>query len=294
MEYSEIVEALFTKRELERLLQKSYCRLQQELEKKDLSIATFYSFDMVRIYQFLGEPEKAQSQCEKTLEYIKQSRHQWRGIWRKCLIALGKKEEAQEIVLSDPYPTKRLFAYLYEELEDHDLAQTYYAELAAEHSKEADESTNFQPQLFQYASDFWEKASNMRESRIYNQKAVEAWEKVRSGEESHISIEKAWLHEEIGYIYQKAGDSETAMDYYRKAWAYYRDAYMIDVTATGANQFDGDWDFYAPWFSEQIPYGIVFEFRCEHPMRYDQRRMRYRKLSTRKSEDTDGSWDSVS
>jgi tetratricopeptide (TPR) repeat protein len=279
VEYSEIVKALFTKRELKRLLQTSRCRLQQELERKDFSIATFYSFDIVRIYQFLGEPEKAQSQCEKTLEYVEQSKHQWKGIRRKCLIALGRKEEARETALNDPYPTKKLFAHLYEELGDYDLAQTLYAELAAEHSKEADESTYFQPQRFQYASDFWEKAHNMKEAQTYNQKAVEAWERIGPEKKSLYSIEKAWLHEEVGYIYQKAGKPEIAMDFYRKAWGYYRDAYMVDVTATGANQMDGDWDFYAPWFSEQIPHDIVFEFRCEHPMRYDQRRMRYRKLS---------------
>ncbi|MGC1120423.1 MAG: hypothetical protein WBA22_04955 [Candidatus Methanofastidiosia archaeon] len=283
MEYSGIVEALFTKRELERILHKSCSRLQQELKGKDLSIATFYSFDIARIYQFLGEPEKAQSQYGRTLEYVNQSKHQWTGIRVKCLIALGRKEEAREIALNDSYPTKRWLATVYEELGDFDLSQTLYAELAAEHSKEADESTYFQPQRFQYASDFWEKAHNTKEARKYNLKAVEAWERMGFEEESLVSIEEAWLHEEVGYIYQEAGGFDTAMDYYRKAWGYYREAYMIDVTATGANQVDGDWDFYAPWFSVQIPHDIVFEFRCEHPMRYDQRRMRYRKLSLKES-----------
>ncbi|MBU7039064.1 MAG: tetratricopeptide repeat protein [Theionarchaea archaeon] len=294
MEYSEIVEALFTKRELKRLLQKSCSELQQELERKDFSIATFYSFDIVRLYQFLGEPEKAQSQCEKTLEYIEQSKHQWREIRRKCLIALGRKEEAREVVLNDPYPTKNLLAHLYEELGDYDLAQDFYTELATGQSREADESTYFRPQLFQYASDFWEKAGNMKEARTYNQKAVEVWERIGPEKESLRPIERAWLHEEVGYIYQKAGNFEAAMDYYRKAWVYYKEAYTEDLEATVDHLFDGDWDFYAPWFLEQIPHDIVFEFRCEHPMRYDQRRMRYRKLSTRKSEDPDGSWDSLS
>jgi tetratricopeptide (TPR) repeat protein len=283
MEYSKAVEALFTKRELERLLNKSCYRLEQKLKVKNFSTATFYSFDIARIYQFLGETERAQSQFEKTLEYEEQSKHPWNGTRVMCLIALGRKEEARETALNSPYPTKRWLATVYEELGDHELAQTLYAELAAEHSREADESTYFQPQLFQYASDFWEKAHNMVEARVYNQKAVEAWERIRSEEESHISIERAWLHEEVGYIYQKAGNSETAVDYYRKAWAYYREAYTIDVDATDVNQLDGDWDFYVPWFLEQIPHNIVFKFRCEHAMKYDQRRMRYRKLSLKES-----------
>jgi tetratricopeptide (TPR) repeat protein len=283
MEYSEMVKALFTKRELERLLNKSCSRLQQNLERKDFSTVTFYNFDIARLCQFLGEKEKAQSQFEKTLEYEEQSKYPWINIRVKCLIALRRKEEARETALNSPYPTEHWLATVYEELGDHDLAQTLYAELAAEHSKKADESTYFQPQRFQYASDFWEKAHNTRESRIYNQKAVEAWERIGSVKESLHSIERAWLYEEVGYIYQKAGNSEIAMDFYRKAWAYYREAYMIDVTATETNQVDGDWDHYSQWFSAQIPDNIVFKFRCEHPMKYDQRRMRYRKLSLRES-----------
>jgi tetratricopeptide (TPR) repeat protein len=161
--------------------------------------------------------------------------------------------------------------------------RTIHATLAAGHLKEADESTYFQPQRFQYASDLWDKAGNIMESQTYNQKAVETWERVGPEKESLRPIERAWLHEEVGYIYQKAGNSETAMDHYRKAWAYYREAYMIDVTATGANQVDGDWDFYASWFSVQIPRSIIFKFSCEHATKYDQRRMRYRKLSLKES-----------
>jgi tetratricopeptide (TPR) repeat protein len=283
MEYSEMVKTLFTKRELERLLNKSCSRLQQNLERKDFSTVTFYSFDVARLYQFLGEKEKAQSQYKKTLEYEEQSKYPWLWIKQECLLALGRKEEGREVALNSPYLRKDGLAALYEELGDYDLAQSLYAELAAEHSKKADESTYFQPQRFQYASDFWEKAHNTRESRIYNQKAVEAWERIGSVKESLRSIERAWLHEEVGYIYQKAGNFEAAMDFYRKAWAYYREAYMIDVTATETNQVDGDWDHYSQWFSAQIPDNIVFKFRCEHPMKYDQRRMKYRKLSLKES-----------
>jgi tetratricopeptide (TPR) repeat protein len=283
VEYSEMIEALFTKRELERILHKSLSRLEKELEEKDYSFATFYSFDIARIYRFLGEREKAQVQYDVTLEYEEQSKHPRLWIKQECLIALGRNEEGRKVALNDSHSSKHGLALMYEEIGDYDLARTIYLELAAKHSKEADGSTYFQPQLFQYASDFWEKAGNKGESRVYNQKAVEAWERVRSGEESHISIERAWLHEEVGYIYQKAGNPETAIEFYRKAWACYREAYMVDVTATGANQEDGDWDFYVPWFSVQIPTLIVFEFSCEHPMRYDQRRMRYRKLSLKES-----------
>ena len=279
MEYSKMVKALFTKRELERLLQKSCYRLQQELKRKDFSIVAFYGHDVARIYQLLGEVEKAQSYYEKTLGYVGQSKYQWLWIRQKCLIALGRSEEAKKVALNDPHITKYGLARLYEEIGDHAPAETLYAELAAQHSKKADESTYFNPQRYQYASDLWEKAHNMKEARIYNQKAVEAWETIGPEKESLHSIEKAWLHEEVGYIYQKAGNSKTAMDYYRKAWAYYREAYTIDVTATETNQVDGDWDFYAPWFSVQVPVDIVLKFRCEHPMKYDQRRMKYRKLS---------------
>jgi hypothetical protein len=283
MEYSEVVKALFTRQELERLLQKSRHGLQEDLKGHNFSGAAFYSLDMARLHRFLGEPEKAQSQYEKTLEYVEQSEYPWLWTRLECLIALGRKEEAREITLNNPRLWKNGLATVYEELGDHDLAQTLYAELAAEHSKEADESTYFQPQQFQYASDFWEKAGNLKKARSYNQKAVEAWQRTSPEKESLRPIERAWLHEEIGYIYWKTGNSETARGYYRKAWAYYREAYTEDREATVDHQFDGDWDFYAPWFSVQIPHNIVLKFRCEHPMRYDQRRMRYRKLSLRES-----------
>ncbi|MBU7023689.1 MAG: tetratricopeptide repeat protein [Theionarchaea archaeon] len=253
------------------------------MERKDFSTVTFYSFDIARLYQLLGEKEKTQSQFEKTLEYEEQSRYPWINIRVKCLIALRRKEEARETALNGPYPTKHWLATVYEEIGDYDRAQTLYAELAAEYSREADESTYFRPQLLQHASDFWEKAHNMKEARTYNQKAVEAWERIGPEKESLRPIERAWLHEEVGYIYQKVGNSETAMDYYRKAWAYYREAYTEDREATIDHQFDGDWDFYAPWFLEQIPCNIVFKFSCEHPMKYDQRRMKYRKLSLKES-----------
>jgi tetratricopeptide (TPR) repeat protein len=283
MEHSEIVKALYTKRELERNLHKSCYRLHESLERKDFSVAAFYSLDVAHIYQFLGEIGKAQSHYEKTLEYVGQSKYQWYDIREKCLIALGRIEEVREIVLNDPHITKRGLAGLYEKIGDYDLAQELYEELAQEHSKKADESTFFQPQKLQYASDLWEKARKTNETRTYNQKAVKAWQRISSIKKSLASIEEAWLCEEVGYIYQKADNLKTAMNYYQKAWAHYRKAYTEDITATGAHQVDGDWDYYVEWFSMQIPGNVVLTFRSEHPMKYDQRRMKYRKLSLKEN-----------
>ena len=283
MEHSEIVKTIYTKRELERNLHRSCYRLQEELKRKDFSGAAFYSLDVAIIYQFLGEIRKAQCQYEKTLEYVRESEYKWLSIREKCLIALGRIEEAREIALNDPHTTKRGLASLYEEIGDYDLAQELYTELAQEYSKKAHESTFFQPQKLQYASDLWEKACNTKETREYNQEAVEAWERISSLERSLVSIEEAWLHEEVGHIYQKADNLETALNYYQKAWAHYRKAYTEDVTATGAHQIDGDWDSYVEWFSVQIPRNVVLTFRTEHPMKYDQRRMKYRKLSLREN-----------
>jgi len=36
------------------------------------------------------------------------------------------------------------------------------------------------------------------------------------------SIEEAWLFEEVGYIYEKAGEFEKALEYYKMAEAKYR------------------------------------------------------------------------
>ncbi|MGD2248734.1 MAG: hypothetical protein PVF58_10035 [Candidatus Methanofastidiosia archaeon] len=70
MKNSEIVKKLFTKRELERNLQKSYYRMQENLKGKDYSVAAFYSFDVARIHQFLGKTKKAKYHYEKTLDHI--------------------------------------------------------------------------------------------------------------------------------------------------------------------------------------------------------------------------------
>jgi tetratricopeptide (TPR) repeat protein len=54
--------------------------------------------------------------------------------------------------------------------------------------------------------------------------------------------------EEVGYIYEKAGKFETAIEYYEKAKQMYELAYEEDPASVYTHQIDGDWDYYKEIF----------------------------------------------
>jgi tetratricopeptide (TPR) repeat protein len=99
---------------------------------------------------------------------------------------------------------------------------------------------------------FWKRRKKVDRARIYSERAVEAWEKMKDNIESLHSIEEAWLYEEVGYIYEKVGELKTAMEYYKKAESKYEQAYTEDIDSTEANHIDGDWDDYWGFFVHQI------------------------------------------
>ena len=55
MKSIEILRSLFAEEELRKNLQESFINIQRELNDKDYRIAAFYSLDVARIYQLLGE-----------------------------------------------------------------------------------------------------------------------------------------------------------------------------------------------------------------------------------------------
>lgn len=81
----------------------------------------------------------------------------------------------------------------------------------------------WRPHYLQEGADLCEKAELYERLRIYNRRGAEAWEKMKDniGRSLH-SIEEAWLFEEVGYIYEKAGEFEKALEYYKMAEAKYR------------------------------------------------------------------------
>jgi tetratricopeptide (TPR) repeat protein len=282
MEKIKILKKLFAEQELREYLEEALKSLQEKLDRKDYSIAVFYSFDAAYIYELQGDMRNAEHYYRITLDYLNHSKYQWLGIRIECLRALGRHQEALETALNDPGHVKLGVAALYEDVGNQSIAQNLYTKLAIEQSKKADEVKGFfQPHHLQEASDLWDKARNRNKTLTYNQKAVEAWEKMKDTLQKPMElVEEAWLYEEVGYIYEKAGKFETALKYYEKAKSKYEDAYTEDPESVIDYQLDGDWDFYKEYFFYvQFLGQRMFRLRVEHPMKYDYRRMRYRILN---------------
>jgi tetratricopeptide (TPR) repeat protein len=152
----------------------------------------------------------------------------------ECLIALGKPEEALNIASTDPHYTVLGLALLHEKIGNNDTACNLYRKVTARESVKKESKTILRPHFLQYLSDLWEKAQDIERARFFNEKAVQTWEETKDTRyDSLAPIEEAWLHEEIGYICQKAAQFKIAMDYYQEARTMYRKAYTEDPTATG-------------------------------------------------------------
>ena len=280
MKKTKIFKKLFTEQELKENLQEARSKLQKELENRNFTIAAFYSFDIAYIYEFLGDKKKAEYHYQTTIEYVNRAEFKFLWITQECLLALGKHKQALEITLNDPHHTNLELANLYEKAGEYDLSRQLCAELAMEQSEKASKSTFFKPHFLQNASDLWSKACNVKKTREYNQGALQAWEKMKGSSKSLHPIEKAWLLEEVGYIYEKAGNYETALTDYKKAKSTYEEAYIEDITCTLTHQIDGDWDYYKEDFFRVQFLGLrMFKLRVEHPMKYDYRRIRFRILN---------------
>jgi tetratricopeptide (TPR) repeat protein len=282
MEKIEILRKLFAGQELREYLEEVLNSLQAELDSKDYSIAVFYSFDAAYIYELLGDRRKAEHYYQTTLDYLNHAKFQWLGIRIECLRALGRHQEALETALNDPAHIKLRVAALHEDVGKCSIARDLYTKLAIEQSKKADEVKGFfQLHHLQEASDLWDRARNRSKTLAYNQRAVEAWEKMKDTiPEPRKLIEEAWLYEEVGYIYEKAGKFETALKYYEKAKSKYEEAYTEDPESVIDYQIDGDWDFYKEYFFYVQFLGLpMYKLRVEHPMKYDHRRIRYRILN---------------
>lgn len=276
----DLFKRVYTRKELKILVEKTLQELEVCLKKKDYRMTSFYSLDLARIYDLLNEKKKAEQQYTSTLEYVDRSGFPLGWVTIECLYALGKFEKALTIELSDPYPNELWLAFLYEKIGDHDSAQTIYANRAPVQSHEGYETfTLFQPHYLQKNSDFWEKAQNAEKARKYNQRAVQTWEKIKDNIVHLDPIEEAWLYEEVGYIYEKAGRFETAMEHYKKAKGKYEIAYTKDLDSTEVNKIDGTWDYYREHFSVQLFPEIRFIDLMVDSINHDFRRIKYRILN---------------
>jgi tetratricopeptide (TPR) repeat protein len=280
---ADMLRNLFTEKELRKKLRRAQYELQKFLKKRDYRMAAFRALDEAHIYDLLGDKQESDYYYKAALEYLDNATFQPLWVRLECLIAFRRYEEALNIATTDPHLTKLGLAALHEHIGNSDSAYDLYKELAVKKSKKEESNANFRPHFFQYISDLWEKAQNMERAQFWNEKAVQTWEDIKdTNYDSLIPIEEAWLYEEIGYIYQKADQLETAMDYYQKAKTKYREAYIGDPTATGAHQVDGDWDTYAQWFHLQLPELDIIDFGFERLWKFDSKRIKYRMLVLQK------------
>lgn len=273
---------LFTEQELKENLQEAHKNLQVEINEKNYWMAACFSFDLARIYNLLHEKKKSKHYYRTTLEYM--NRADFQSLWMRvmCLLALDKSEEALKTVLENPPRNKKELARFYEELGKSEISQQIYAEIAVKQLCNCDKMENFiYPQCLQYISDLWEKAQNTEKAYEYNQKAVKEWEKVQNSIERNLyPIEKAWMYEGIGHIFEKSGKFEKAMKYYEKALKKYELANTEEYRVSSeAHYIDGDWDYYyMRYFYFQLPEVLLLNLTVEDFMTSNLRRVKYRIL----------------
>ncbi len=282
MEPIEIFRKLFTERELKENLQKAHKNLQREINEKNYWMAACFSFDLARIYDLSHEKKKSKHYYRTTLEYMNRADFQSLQMRVMCLIALDKSEEALKTVLDNPPHNKKELAKFYETLGKFEISQKIYAEIAVKQLCDHDRMENFiYPHCLQYISDLWEKAQNIEKAHEYNQKAVEEWEKAQNFLERNLyPIEKAWMYEGIGYIFEKSGEFEEAMKYYEKALKKYELVNTKEYRVSSkAHYIDGDWDYYyIKYFYFQLPEILMFNLTVEDFMKFNFRRVKYRIL----------------
>jgi tetratricopeptide (TPR) repeat protein len=278
----EIIRKLFTEQEREESFKNGSENLSKELQNKNYLNSAIYSLDIAHICEIAGDREKADHCFRTALECLDRADHQPLWVRLDCLSGLGNYEKALQAALNSGIPIHPGLALLYEKAGKYDIAQELYSELALGQCHiPYDGEAYLYPHFLQYTSDLWEKAHKAEEVHRFNRQALKAWEKVHNNiERSLYPIEVAWLHEEVGYIYEKAGKFEIAMDYYKNARKEYEMANKEEyIISSGAHQVDGDWDYYMKYFSLQLPGIEIIKSITGYFMKYHLKRIEYRILN---------------
>jgi len=277
-----VLSKLYTQKELELKIAEYMKMYEKFRSSKDYQSMASSCYDIARVFELLEEKEKSNYYYQKIVDdWNDHSDEIPYYICVNALKALKRPEEAFKIVLAHArsWDLKGL-ADFYKELGRTKEACLLYSGLAAHASMLSRFCSYWRPHYLQQAADFREKAQDFEMVHIYNRRAIETWEKTKDDiEKPLVPIEEAWLFEEVGYIYEKAGKSDTAKEYYDRAESKYELAYTEDPTATGAHQVDGDWDYYLRFFAKQIPDFRLIFFRSDGPEENDYRRIKYRILN---------------
>ncbi|MGD2248733.1 MAG: hypothetical protein PVF58_10030 [Candidatus Methanofastidiosia archaeon] len=277
-----ILDKLFTKKELQNKVKQFLIKYKKYQENKDYREMVSILYEIASIFDIMDNEEKI-DYYQKIID-----------IWKihpdeipdyeivATLEKLKKPEEAFQLILSHPecWGILRL-AKSYEQLGRYQEAHIVYEGMAHFSYQLSEECSSFwRPHHLRNAADLYEKAHNVKLTKIYGQNAVAALETKKGNIEKSLElIEEAWLYEEVGYIYEKAKKFEMAMDYYESDKIKYESAYTEDPEAVIDHHIDGDWDKYFDFFSLQMPdLGLIY-FYFDSLEENDFRRIKYRILN---------------
>lgn len=284
MTRKDIIKKLYLGRELEKLAEKALRKVEEHRTERKFRMAAVYSYDLALIYDLLEDAETAERYYRAALEHLRHAGSQPPRVKLGSLCALGKFREALQAAQNDPRIGLPTLAFLHEKVGEHGTAQRLYTKSALERlSKVQGVEGYLRPHALQDVSDLWMRSQNMEKACKYNQLALEAWEKMRDTIQIvPFPIGEAWLHEEVGYIYEKASEYEAAREYYQKAKARYRLSYTEKYQeSTEINHVYSAWDFhYKNYFYLQLfPDFDLLNLLVDSYKNHDFRRIEYRILN---------------
>ena len=279
-----LIKKLYTKGELQKKLKERITKCEWYQRTKDYRLLAAKYYEIASLYEILGSKKKREYYYQKIVDAWNAHPEEIHVL--SCVAALKKlnrPEEALQIVLNhSKNSTAITLANLYRELGRENEARLLFSSEAYHRLELAKAYYNlWRPHYLQDAADFWEKIGQTECAYKYNQQALDAWEERKDNIPEHFyPVEKAWLYEEVGYIYEKAGKFEIALEYYKKAKAQYELAYSEKhLASTETVQAEWNWDCYKIHFAIQIPDFELIYFRSDDPKENDYRRIKFRILN---------------
>ncbi len=282
-----IIKKLYTREELEGKIERYMKEYEKHENKNEYKYMASTCSEIACIHEILEDKEKSNYYYEKIVEI--QNAHPDEFVDLECISALRRlqrSEEALKMVLSDPKSWGvETLAHLYEDVGRKEESIIIYSGLAhCAYELHRVCSPFWKPHYLREAADLHEKAQNYDRVSEYTKAAVEEWEKNKDTiDNSLYVIEEAWLNEEVGYIYEKAGQLDVAMEHYQKAKSRYELAYTeehVSSTEVRYVEFFSDWwSKYYDFFIRQIPDFRLIHFKYESDMANDRRRITYRILN---------------
>jgi tetratricopeptide (TPR) repeat protein len=279
--HKKLIQKLFTESELKDIIERASHKCDSELEEHQFRMAAFYNLNVAHAYDLLDDIVTAHENYELTIQYL--NKDQFQPIWVRleCLYRLGNHEEALEAGIKEGC-TPSAIADLHENAGMHSQAQKLYEEIAQTYTWKPEYTRDHLFPLFlQHHSDLWAKAQNMKKAQHYNEKARKAWGQIKDNlPKNLVPIEKGWLYEEIGHVYESAHSYYTALECYEKAHEKYLLGNTEEYLASSETHYiDGDGEDYVIDFHFQLPGILIVYYSVHSYIEDDLKRIKYRILN---------------